>query len=75
MLNSVGFERVVTYPVKRFARARLARLPMRAKMNADLTSTAPRSSRPRLVKDFLRAHSPKIAWWHMPGDRCKRRCP
>lgn len=55
MLNSVGFERVVTYPVKRFARARLARLPMRAKMNADLTSTAPRSSRPRLVKDFLRS--------------------
>jgi tRNA (mo5U34)-methyltransferase len=55
MLNSVGFEQVATYCAKRFARSRMGSLPRRTKINADLTSAAPRGSRSRLVKDFLRS--------------------
>jgi tRNA (mo5U34)-methyltransferase len=55
MLNSVGFERVATYSTKPFDLARVAHLPVRARINANLTSTAPRSSRSRLVKDFIRS--------------------
>lgn len=55
MLQSVGFDEVVAYPAKRLTRARLAGLSGRARMNAQLTSTAPRSSRVRLARDFARS--------------------
>jgi tRNA (mo5U34)-methyltransferase len=55
MLQSVGFERVVPYPVKRFSAARLKSLPVHARMNAGLVSTAPWRSRRRLARDFARS--------------------
>ncbi len=55
MLHSVGFERVVPYPVKRFSAARLRDLPAHAKMDAGLVSSTPWRSRPRLVRDFARS--------------------
>jgi tRNA (mo5U34)-methyltransferase len=55
MLRSVGFERVVPYPVKRFGTARLRGLPVRAQMDAHLVSSTPWRSRPRLVRDFARS--------------------
>lgn len=55
MLQSAGFERVRAYPVRRLTRSRLAGLPGRARMNAQLTSLAPRSSRVRLARDFARS--------------------
>jgi tRNA (mo5U34)-methyltransferase len=55
MLSSVGFNGVVPYPVKRFSSARLRGLPVRAKMNAEMVSSTPPSSRQRLIRDFARS--------------------
>lgn len=55
MLHSVGFERTVPYPVKRFSAARLRGLPVHAKMNASLVSSTPWRSRVRLLRDFARS--------------------
>jgi tRNA (mo5U34)-methyltransferase len=55
MLHSVGFERVVPYPVKRFSATRLRDLPAHAKTDASLVSSTPWRSRPRLVRDFARS--------------------
>jgi tRNA (mo5U34)-methyltransferase len=55
MLHSVGFERVVPYPVKRFSAARLRGLPTRAKVGVSRVSTAPSKSRQRFVRDITRS--------------------
>lgn len=55
MLDSVGFARVVPYPVKRVTAGRLRGLPVRAKINADIMATAARKSRRRLVRDFAKS--------------------
>lgn len=55
MIESVGFENAVPYPIKRFSPARLQSLPGHAKMNAGLVSTAPWRSRLRLARDFARS--------------------
>jgi len=54
MLHSVGFNQVVSYPLKRLSAARLAGLPGRAKIVADLVSSTPGRSRQRLVRDIAR---------------------
>jgi tRNA (mo5U34)-methyltransferase len=55
MIESVGFETAVPYPIKRFSPARLQSLSGHAKMNAGLISTAPWRSRLRLARDFARS--------------------
>lgn len=55
MLHSVGFERVVAYPAKRFTTARLRDLPAHAKADAGLVSSLPWRTRPRLVRDFAKS--------------------
>ena len=55
MLHSVGFERAVPYPVKRFSAARVRGLPGHARMNAGLVSSTPWRSRARLARDFARS--------------------
>jgi tRNA (mo5U34)-methyltransferase len=55
MLRSVGFDRVVPYPVKRFSADRLRGLPAHAQMDARLMSSTPWRSRPRLMRDFARS--------------------
>jgi tRNA (mo5U34)-methyltransferase len=55
MLHSVGFKRAVPYPVKRFSAARARGLPVHTKSNANLVSSTPWRSRPRLVRDFARS--------------------
>jgi tRNA (mo5U34)-methyltransferase len=55
MLQSVGFPQVIPYPVRRFSPARVRGLPVHARINAGLVSTAPWRSRVRLAKDFARS--------------------
>jgi tRNA (mo5U34)-methyltransferase len=55
MLHTAGFDRVVPYPVKRLSVARLRDLPVRAKRDAKLVSSAPRPARRRLVKNFAKS--------------------
>jgi tRNA (mo5U34)-methyltransferase len=55
MIRSVGFDRVVPYPVKRYTGAWLRGLPDRAKTSADLMSSTPRGSRQRLIRDLARS--------------------
>lgn len=54
MLESVGFARVVPFPLKRLAATHLMGLPARAKIAGDLVHSTPRRARQRLVKDFAR---------------------
>jgi tRNA (mo5U34)-methyltransferase len=54
MLESVGFARVVPFPLKRLTAAHLVGLPARAKMAGDLVHSTPKRARQRLVKDFAR---------------------
>ena len=54
MLESVGFARVVPFPLKRLSAAHLVGLPARAKMAGDLMHSTPKRARQRLVKDFAR---------------------
>jgi tRNA (mo5U34)-methyltransferase len=55
MLSSVGFERAIPYPIKRFSAERLRELPLHAKMNMGLVSSTPWRSRQRLARDFARS--------------------
>jgi tRNA (mo5U34)-methyltransferase len=55
MMHSVGFERVVSYPVNRLSVSRLRRLPTSARRNAGLVSATPRGSRQRLMRDFAKS--------------------
>jgi tRNA (mo5U34)-methyltransferase len=55
MLESVGFERAVPYPIKRFTADRLRGLPVNAQRDAHLVSETPWRSRPRLLRDFARS--------------------
>jgi tRNA (mo5U34)-methyltransferase len=55
MLHSVGFERVVPYPVRRFSAARLRGLPRRAKSGVSQVPAYSASSRTRLVRDMARS--------------------
>jgi tRNA (mo5U34)-methyltransferase len=54
MLESVGFARVVPFPLKRLTAAHLVGFPARAKMAGDLVHSTPKRARQRLVKDFAR---------------------
>jgi tRNA (mo5U34)-methyltransferase len=54
MLESVGFVRVVSFPLKRLTAAHLVGLPARAKIAGDLVHSTPKRARQRLVKDFAR---------------------
>jgi tRNA (mo5U34)-methyltransferase len=54
MLESVGFARVVPFPLKRLTAAHLVGLPARAKMAGDLVHSTPKRARQRLMKDFAR---------------------
>jgi len=55
MMRSVGFDRVVAYPVKRFSAARLIGLPARARTATDLLASTPRRSRQRFVRDLAKS--------------------
>ena len=54
MLESVGFARVVPFPLKRLSAAHLVGLPARAKMAGDLMHSTPKRARQRLVKNLAR---------------------
>jgi tRNA (mo5U34)-methyltransferase len=54
MLETVGFAKVVSFPLKRLTAAHLVGLPARAKMAGDLVHATPKRARQRLVKDFAR---------------------
>jgi tRNA (mo5U34)-methyltransferase len=55
MMQSAGFKRIVPYPVRRFDGTWLRGLPGRGKTSAKRMSSAPRSSRQRLVRDLARS--------------------
>jgi len=54
MLESVGFARVVPFPLKRLTAARLVGLPARAKIAGELVHSTPKRARQRLMKDSAR---------------------
>jgi tRNA (mo5U34)-methyltransferase len=54
MLESVGFARVASFPLRRLTATHLMGLPARAKMAGDLVHSTPKRARQRLVKDFAR---------------------
>jgi len=55
MLHSVGFPRVVPYPVKRLRTARLAGLPARARTATTLLSSTSSGSRQRFLRDLAKS--------------------
>ncbi len=55
MLRSVGYERIASYPEKRFAKARLAGIPQRARTGAKWTVAPPRGSRIRMARDLAKS--------------------
>jgi tRNA (mo5U34)-methyltransferase len=56
MLSSVGFDRVVPYPVKRFSGARLRGLPSQARKGvSDVEARPAASTRARLARDMARS--------------------
>jgi tRNA (mo5U34)-methyltransferase len=55
MLHSVGFGRIVPYPVKRLSAARMRGLPLHTKRNTDLVSSTPWRARPRLARDLAKS--------------------
>jgi len=55
MLKSVGFDRVVPYPVKRFSAARLRDLPVRAKVTAGQVVAVTSTSRAHFMRDVARS--------------------
>lgn len=54
MLESVGFAKVVSFPLRRLTAAHLVGLPARAKQAGDLVHSTPKRARQRLVRDFAR---------------------
>jgi len=55
MLQSVGFSKIRTYPLKRFSLLHLVGVPTRAKIAAKLVSLTPWRSRERLMKDLAKS--------------------
>lgn len=56
MLRSVGFEQTIAYPEKRLTKARLQRVPTRARRGAQMVfKEAPRRSRLRLARDLAKS--------------------
>lgn len=54
MLQTVGFEHVKCYPLKRLSAGRMTRFPTRMRNAGEMVSKTPPSSRRRLVRDFAR---------------------
>ncbi len=54
MLRSVGFERVVPYPIKRLRTTRLGGLPLRTRTAGHMLSSTPWRSRQRLARDLIK---------------------
>jgi tRNA (mo5U34)-methyltransferase len=76
MLRSVGFQRVVSYPVKRLSAARMIGLPARVRLATDRVSSAPWRSRRRLMTGLARSalmHSHVVAHgWREQEPSSKR---
>lgn len=54
MLQTVGFEHVACYPLRRLTPSRMMRFPTRMRNAGEMVSAAPPSSRRRLMRDFAR---------------------
>jgi len=54
MLHTVGFKRVVAFPLRRLSATHMLGLPTRARIATEMVSSTPRKRRQRLVKELAR---------------------